>query len=325
VPVLLAAGVFAVVGDLATPERLGQRARLEDVLRAAVLTSVLAVVLSGCVDAQPAPPPTPDDPPGVAAGRFQEYVALGDSFTAGPLVPPEDPNGRACGRSLANYPHLLADRLEVEELRDVSCVGADTADLAHRQSGVFGSNPPQLRALRAGTDLVTVGIGGNDEDLFARLVVGCARARATDPRGAPCRDDPATQAIAGRTAVTADRVAGVLRRIRARSPQAEVLLVGYPRITPATGTCPGVLPFADGDYRFAAGVEKRLNDALRSAAASAGVTFVDVAAASRGHDACAGEHAWVNGRRTVAGEALSYHPFGSGMAAVAELILDYLA
>lgn len=310
---------------------MGQRATLDDVLRAAVVTTVLGLVLTGCADTRPASqaevPPTQDPAhrAHMATGRFQEYVALGDSFTAGPLVPPADPSGRACGRSLANYPRLVAERLEVEEFRDVSCIGADTADLTHRQRGVFGSNPPQLRALRASTDLVTVGIGGNDGDLFTRLVLGCARARAIDPHGAPCRDHPATREVASGTAATADRVADVLRRVRARSPQAEVLLVGYPRITPDTGTCPGVLPFADGDYSFATEVENDLNAALGSAASAAGVTFVDVRAASRDHDACAGKHAWVNGRRTVAGEALSYHPFERGMAAVAGLILDYLA
>ncbi|CAN5900853.1 hypothetical protein BH23ACT12_BH23ACT12_21900 [soil metagenome] len=35
------------------------------------------------------------------------YVALGDSYTAGPLVLPQDPDTPGCWRSLLNYPHLL--------------------------------------------------------------------------------------------------------------------------------------------------------------------------------------------------------------------------
>lgn len=305
-------------------------------LRAAVVC-VLVVGLTACSSEQfsaqtsddavstplsspPSPPLSPSPAPSrpELTGAYDEYAALGDSFTAGPLIAPEDPKGESCGRSLVNYPHLLAARLDVDRLRDVSCSGADTTHLQSRQTSMFGTNPPQFRALRTSTDLVTLGIGGNDFAVFAQLVTGCARARADDPDGAPC-----SRALAGVTDVfdqTRERVADALEEIQRRSPDAEVLLVGYPRLTPTEGTCPDVLPFAEGDYAFAAKVERGLNQALRQAARSADVEFVDVAGPSKGHDACAGEQAWVNGRRAVDGEALSYHPFDRGMAAVADLV-----
>ena len=36
------------------------------------------------------------------------YVALGDSYTAGPGILPQDTNFPGCLRSLKNYPHLVA-------------------------------------------------------------------------------------------------------------------------------------------------------------------------------------------------------------------------
>ena len=320
------------------PVRLGRRATLGLVLRAAI-ACVLAVGLSACTSEQLAPsrgedtasPPAPAPttaPSGPFAsstptrpeltGSYDEYVALGDSYTAGPLIAPEDPNGEVCARSLANYPHLLATRLEVETLHDVSCSGASTAALTRPQTGLFGTNAPQLGALAESTDLVTLGIGGNDFAVFGRLVTGCARARSTDPEGAPC-----AERLAGVTddfGQTRERVADALEEIRRRSPDAEVLLVGYPQLAPTQGACPDVLPFADGDYAFARHVERELNQALQEAARSADVKFVDVAGPSAGHDACAGDEAWVNGSRTVEGRALSYHPFERGMTAVADLV-----
>lgn len=266
----------------------------------------------------PSTTPSPDPTRPELTRAYDEYVALGDSFTAGPLIAPEDPAGQACGRSLANYPHLLAARLDVDTLRDVSCSGAATTHLRSRQSGMFGTNAPQFRALRDSTDLVTLGIGGNDFAVFGRLITGCAQARSQDPDGAPCRERLA--GIADVFDQTGRRVHDALVEIQQRAPDAEVLLVGYPRLFPRDGTCPDVLPFADGDYAFASSVQQQLNQALRRAAESAEVAFVDVARPSRGHDACAGEDAWVNGRRTVDGEALSYHPFDRGMAAVADLV-----
>jgi lysophospholipase L1-like esterase len=258
--------------------------------------------------------------PGPLAGRYEEYVALGDSFTAGPLIAPQAPGGVMCGRSLVNYPHLLARRLDVERLRDRSCSGATTSDLSEPQYNLLGANPPQFQALRGTTDLVTLGIGGNDGGFFGRMVLGCARVRSEDPTGSPCADRFSTGGLDSTLGEIEGSIATALEEIRQRSPDADIVLVGYPRITPKSGTCPDVLPYADGDYAFAREVADAFNAALRGAAESAGAMFADVAEASNGHDACAGDAAWVNGRESVRGKALSYHPFASGMAAVAELV-----
>lgn len=268
------------------------------------------------------PSPTPAPGPGPDVGR---YVALGDSYTAAPFVPTTEQE-TGCLRSDGNYPHLLADALGVETLVDVSCTGADATAMIGRQKTIGGSVDPQFDALTPGTDLVTLGLGGNDFGVFSTLVQGCVALASRDPGGSPCRDD---QQQGGEDALLAvlpdvgDRTAAVLSGVAGRSPRARVLLVGYPQIAPERGRCEG-LPLADGDYAYARRVTAGLNDALRGAARDAGATFVDVGAASAGHDICADEP-WVNGRSTDQQAALAYHPFAAGQRAVARLVRRTLA
>lgn len=283
------------------------------------LVLLLAGSLSACSDAageagapaaeQPSAPPL-------------SYVALGDSFTAAPFVPGTE-LADGCFRSSGNYPALVADELGAE-LDDVSCSAAATENVTAPQKMSFeqvkGAVPPQLRSVRRSTDLVTIGIGGNDENLFATLVHRCT-ALAGQP-GAPCTDllrdsygDPATTfQVIGR------RVTTVLDTISRKAPDATVVLVGYPRLVDVDRPCPA-MPLAAGDVPLVAQLEQQLNRTLAGAARAAGVEYVDMYAASRGHEICSTDP-WVNGRVTKDQKALAYHPFAAGQEAVAEQLLD---
>ncbi len=301
------------------------RSHLAAVALTTALTALLAGVLVGCSGDEPDPAPLParttGDPTG-APSRFEEYVALGDSFTAAPLVPPTD-TSTLCLRSGVNYPALVAEALPGTELTDVSCSGATTANTRTPQSGGGGSVPPQLDALGQETDLVTVGLGGNDEGLFANTMGRCVLVASQDPTGAPCTE-------AARGGRDLDRMLGritdnlveVVADIEERSPRARVLLVGYPQLVPETGTCED-LPLATGDYPFARTVNRGLADAVEAAAEKADVEFVDLWAPSAGHDICA-EDPWINGRTTSPAVALAYHPLAVEQRAVADLVLEQL-
>ena len=138
---------------------------------ARLLTGVLAAL---CFLAVPRPA-------GAQATPAESYVALGDSFTAGPgvLVQRLDPLG--CFRSDHNYPQLVAQARR-SVLRDVSCSRASTDDFFSPQGVLGGPNPPQLAALDNEVDVVTVQIGGNDIG-FTEILGRCA---ALIPLGTPC-------------------------------------------------------------------------------------------------------------------------------------------
>src|ERR1051325_8659291 len=66
------------------------------------------------------------------AARAANYVALGDSYAAGPLIPnPLLPLG--CLKSSNNYPHLAAPVLGLS-LKDPSCSGATTTHMTAPQT-----------------------------------------------------------------------------------------------------------------------------------------------------------------------------------------------
>ena len=254
-----------------------------------------------------------------------DYVALGDSYSAGPLIPVVREDAPGCFRSTNNYPAYLADLLDVATYSDATCSGADTSDMTHRQPSMLGGPRPrpQADALTADTDLVTVGLGGNDFGLFGSISGGCGQGISWRSPAAPCRDAYAGPAGGDPKARDARRVRGTLaaalREVRARAPEADVYVVGYPRLLPRTGSC-AAAGFTAGDAAWARGIEVLLNRSVRQAAEDVGATYVDLYPASRGHDMCAGREAWVNGHRLKLGVALSYHPLQVGMREAARVV-----
>lgn len=255
------------------------------------------------------------------------YVALGDSYTAGPGITPHDPTIPGCIRSDANYPNLIAPDLGLPAFRDVSCSGAETEDMFATQNvSPDPDNPPQLNALDRNTQVVTLGIGGNDIG-FGEIIVTCASHSLLLPITAPCRAHYTRQGdeLGRRIEATAPKVAAVLAAIRERAPAARILVVGYPVILPAAGPgCWPLVPIAAGDVTWLRTVEERLNAMLAEQAEAAGAVFVDTYTSSVGHDVCRSPgRKWVEGFVPTA-PASPVHPNALGMANTAEQVLDAL-
>ena len=301
-------------------------------MRLPLLLAAAALLVTGCSGAPASDPPpssAPSPAPSLSAGEGagEKYVALGDSFTAGPLVPTTD-LAAGCFRSDHNYPSLLAEGLGIEQFVDVSCSAARTRDLPRGQRTLQDVRvPPQLDALDADTTLVTVGIGGNDFGLYSHLTKTCLQARSSDPGGSPCRTrmtsggGPDLVAVTGAIGRNVERALG---QVADRAPRARVVLVGYPRIAPGRGECPALLPYATGDVAFGDEVLRRLNTAMRRAADRAGAEFLDMYAASRGHDVCSAAP-FVNGVNGDQQRAAAFHPLLRGMRAVADELAELLA
>lgn len=279
-------------------------------------------LLAGCAsEGQTSTDPAAALSPSGSDAEPKKYVALGDSFTAAPYVPDTEIAG-GCFRSSGNYPRLVADELGAD-LTDVSCSGADTRDLLFGQSFHFTdeSLPPQVEALDDETELVTMTIGGNDGDLFATLVGECTRVADADTS---CEDLVSTRIgeIDQMRDLLTGGIAEALRKVQKAAPRARVVLVGYLRMA-AESPC-GRMPMREDDLDYLSRIERTLRDAQEAAAERAGVEFLDMYAASRGHEVCSPEP-WVNGVRTDQQRALAFHPFAEGQQAVAEQLLELLS
>jgi lysophospholipase L1-like esterase len=255
-----------------------------------------------------------------AGARAANYVALGDSYAAGPLIPnPTLPLG--CLKSDHNYPHLAAPGIGLS-LRDATCSGATTADMTNPQNvEPDGPNPPQLNSLDASTAVVSLTIGGNDIG-FSSVAQSCI---TLNPFSHPCLDKydaGGVDQLKARIEATAPKVAAVLAGIKARSPSAHIYVVNYPAIFPESGFgCWPQMPIGFSDVPYLRSTEQRLNSMLATQAAAAGATLVSWYNASIGHDACkGGSTRWVE--PLVPGElAAPIHPNQAGMAGAANALL----
>ncbi|GHE77481.1 lipase 2 [Amycolatopsis deserti] len=213
-----------------------------------------------------------------------DYVALGDSYSAASGVLPPDPAASPlCLRSSRNYPHVLAAEIGAD-LTDVTCGAAETK---HFTTAQYPGVPPQLDAVGADADLVTMTIGGNDSGVFISAILACGSAGVlTLGQGSPCRDTYGSSFEDTVRTKTYPALVNALRAVRDKAPDAEVAILGYPWILPATGGCFDKMPVATGDVPYLRSLQATLNDAVERAAGETGVTYVDMSAASEGHDAC---------------------------------------
>jgi lysophospholipase L1-like esterase len=222
-----------------------------------------------------------------AAGQTSSYVALGDSYSAGPIIATQLQDPVGCFRSDHNYPHVIAAALRASKFRDASCSGAGTEEMTSPQNVNPGPpNPPQFDRLDKSTQLVTIGIGGNDIG-FEEIVRACATA---DRTSRPCQDryvHGSTDEIKDRIAKAGAKVGDVLKGIRKRSPKARIFVVNYLSILPETGSgCWPTLPFADADVPYLGAKQHELNAELAKQARAKKAKLVDAFTASVGHDGC---------------------------------------
>lgn len=251
------------------------------------------------------------------------YVALGDSYTSGAGIPTQLVDGTSCGRSTANYPSIVAQNLGVGELRDASCSAATTGDMTAPQAY---SGVAQFHVLTPDVDLVTLGIGFNDAAL-GEVLITCLQSGLLDLAGTACRDRHApggNDAIRPLISAAAPRVGDVLRGIHERSPQARVIVVGYPDILPAGGQdCWPLVSLSRDDGAYINGLVVDLNAMLARQAAANDAEFADTYGPSVGHDMCAASR-WTEGSLSTS-EATPLHPNAAGHRAIARVVLDVFA
>jgi lysophospholipase L1-like esterase len=241
------------------------------------------------------------------------YVALGDSFSAGVGAPPYDEDSGSCDRSELSWPYVLAeegDDLELRELR--ACGGAEIDNLLQpwtnrREPAQIPHDPDEE------VGLVTFTIGGNDVgfgDIVARCVLG------------DCSDVPDSEAFQDTLEALVNRLlAEVYPALRAAYPEARIVHVGYPRLTPGgAGDLPLECIWLSTAERVAAiAIVDELNEAIEAAAdlsGDAAVEFADIGGAFVGHELCT-DDSWVN---PISLDSERAHPKDEGYVAIASAV-----
>ncbi len=246
------------------------------------------------------------------AGAAPSYVSLGDSYVSGPFILPFASGAPLeCLQSARNYPHLAAATLGLS-LRDVSCSGATTENLT--TNAQYSDQPPQLDTLSSTTQVVSVGIGGNDKGLFLNTLITCGAEDLVFPFGTPCKATYGHK-LAEEIVEDGPVVGAAVHQIHVISPAAKVFVVGYPDILPQSGNCWPTVPLTTGDVAYLNGVEKELNAMLSSEAATNSATYVDSYTPSIGHDACKSLSVRYVEPVLPESDAFSVHPNERGMEA----------
>ena len=251
-----------------------------------------------------------------------QYVALGDSYSAGSGVLPPDLNAPPeCLRSSRNFAHVIASKVGAQ-LTDVTCGGADTT---HFFAAQYQDAPPQLDALSKSTQLVTMTIGGNDNGVFVGTIVSCVSAGlAALGQGTPCKDKYGASFEDTIRTKTYPSLVAALKATHQRAPRARITITAYPWIVPSTQGCFDKLPVAPGDIPYVRHIQWTLNDAVRRAAVATGTTYIDLSTVSDGHDVCKpiGTR-WVE--PVLQGtNAVVVHPNAMGEASIAERVMKVL-
>ncbi|MDD9382127.1 SGNH/GDSL hydrolase family protein [Streptomyces sp. ZAF1911] len=221
------------------------------------------------------------------------YVALGDSYSSGVGAGNYDSASGNCKRTPRAYPALWAAAHSPQTFSFAACSGARTGDV---MSG-------QLTPLNAGTDLVSITIGGNDAG-FSDVMTTCVlQSEAT------CVSR-VNQAKAYVDSTLPGQLDQVYNAIHSRSPGARVVVLGYPRFYKLNGTC--VAGLSEGERTAINGASDYLNAAIAKRAANHGFAFASVAGAFTGHEICSGSE-WLHSLNWLnIGE--SYHPTAAGQS-----------
>jgi lysophospholipase L1-like esterase len=253
------------------------RVRALAVVLAALMTAALGLTTTGHAVAAPA--------------TEVHYVALGDSYSAGGGSSTTYLND--CNQSVNSYPYLYNQLTTPDTFAFQACRAAKTSDVL----------AGQLTPLSDTTTLVSMTIGGND------IGLGTVMATCLFGSDSACFDAVATAETTAHTALPG-KLGALYDAVRARAPQARVVILGYPRFYDlAITACPGI------------GATKRtalnngadaLNNVIRDEVAQhSGFVYEDVADRFTGHQLC-DPAPWLHALNWPLGQ--SFHPPAAGQA-----------
>lgn len=206
------------------------------------------------------------------------YVALGDSFSAGPgsgIVPGQPLEDQSvyeagtlgkCERSSVAYPMLLANAKSMA-LRNVACGGATVNSVLN--TGQFGE-PAQIDAVTSDATLVTLTLGGNDIG-FTDIVSCVVQSECTNTSSA-------IQSANTSLMTLQTKLQTVLSAAHTKAPTAKIVVGGYPKVLPSAGQaawgCIGWL--SNAEQAIVNTLQVSLNAAIQAAVSNvSNVVYLD--------------------------------------------------
>lgn len=244
---------------------------------------------------------TPSNPP-------PSFVALGDAYSSGEgnasYLPGTDTARDRCHRSTISYPFIASALLSggPSGLVFRACGDAKIADFY----GVDRRNhePRQLQWIDGTTRLVSLSVGWADA-LLPEVLQSCVLDSSRCEARWRVRAQAAIRTIGAHLLRNRKSLYALYKKIVSLAPMAQVVVFGYPRLFPAVpparcGTGVHALSFTRASMEWINSEIRRLDGAIKSAAAVAHVRYVGASyKAFGGHERCTRQPD-VNGATTTA-------------------------
>jgi hypothetical protein len=296
--------------------------------------------------------------PTALMGIHGDYVALGDSYSAGNGLTPyaADTIADGCNRSVSSaYPDLLYALLRQQDpgasFTFTACSGALTGDIFDTTVFPTFNIPPQVSgAVEPSVGLVTITIGGDDAD-FANVVEQCLISgdclnEEFPPQGVPEMTSvqiPQGKLLAQWGPETIEAIgksdAKLFKNLRADFPQARILVIGYPYLFPdqAAPSFPYYPPLCASILNRLSVTERvgirtlqdEFNDRIYEEAVAAGIEFISPVAIWNQHEPCGSSGQYTNSVKPYLHfpnpiNGSSFHPNTAGQQTLAALVACYL-
>ncbi len=280
-----------------------------------------------------------------------DYLALGDSFSSGEGAQKyeigTDEKFNLCHLSQVSFPYIIAKKLSLNSFHSEACSGARTLNLIGG-SGVDDKGiridrdnqykdkpldnslgewiPGYEKQVKFVTEnaphLITVTASGNDIG-FAQKLEACVKPGTCFPT----YEDK--QEVFNEVDAKLNVITDMYMKIKKEAPQdARIYAVGYPQLALPVGSCGVNVHFNTDELTFASSLIARLDTVIKTAAAKAGVTYVDIADALNGYRLCENDAGNIAVNGLTAGKDKygiigneSYHPNEFGQFLMAQKIL----
>jgi lysophospholipase L1-like esterase len=231
--------------------------------------------------------------PSAGATAAVNYVALGDSYSAGVGAGNYLSSSGSCERSPNAYSALWAAAHAPASYVSVACSGATSATVTSSQ----------LAALSPSTTLVSITVGGNDVG-FTNTLETCILEGTSD----------CVAAVNAAETIARTTLPGTLNtlfgQIHSDAPNSRVVVLGYPRFyDTSTWFCIGLSNTSRTKINEGADV---LDSTVQAAAAGHGFSFGDVRSQFANHEICDSSK-WLHALNFTDFEE-SYHPTAAGQA-----------